>query len=147
LKNWLDNNLNNAGGWITQLNAALPSAGTSVPAITMTMAKNGKRNFFDLVVVRNVQNNTWCTIDLLDDAYGLREDLAVPFTLVKPFNQTSTWVQYRYPGQVGYRAGSISESHRMGSLEFSSGNNYWIQQKLLLPNRGVSFCGNKTGIG
>jgi hypothetical protein len=137
LKNWLDNNLNNAGGWITQLNAALPSTGTSVPAITMTMAKNGNAIFSDLVVVRNVQNNTWCTIDLLDDAYGLREDLAVPFTLVKPFNQTSTWVQYRYPGQVGYRAGSISESHRMGSLEFRSGNTYWVQQDYYYQQGGV----------
>jgi len=89
------------------------------------------------VVVKNVQNNMWYTIDLLDDAYGLREDLAVPFKLMEPFNQTSPWIQYRYPGQVGYRASNIKESHRMDSLEFRSGNNYWVQQDYYYQQGGV----------
>jgi len=132
--NWI-NSLNDAGGWISQLNATV----TRVPAITMTMRKNDNTTFSDLVVVKNVQNNTWYTIDLLDDAYGLREDLVVPFTLVEPFNSDSPWIQYHYPGQVGYKASSISEpsSHRMDSLEFSSGNNYWIQQNYYYQQGGV----------
>jgi len=133
LEDWINRNLNNAGGWISQLNATL---GTRVPAITMTMTKNGNATFSDLVVVKNVQNKTWYTIDLLDDAYGLGEDLAIPFTPV--INPTGTWITYHYPGRVGYRASSsINESHRMGSLEFRSGNNYWVQQDYYYQQGGV----------
>lgn len=138
LKNWIDANLNNnPTGWIYQLNATINPTGTSTPAITMTMIKNNYTVFSDLPVVKKIQNNIWYTIDILDDAYGLRNELSVPFDLREPLNQTSTWIHYKYPGQVGFQAVTLSQSHQLDSLEFRSSNNYWIQQDYYYQQGGV----------
>ncbi|HOS83154.1 MAG TPA: hypothetical protein PK445_10565 [Methanolinea sp.] len=137
LRNWITNNLNNPTGWISQLNSTITSTSTSTPVITMTMMKNDYKVFSDLIVVKNIQNNDWYTIDILDDAYGLQNELSVPFDLIEPLNSTSNWIQYQYPGQVGFEAITINSIHPMDSLEFRSSNNYWIQQDYYYQMGGV----------
>ncbi|MEM2124165.1 MAG: hypothetical protein QXL43_02380 [Methanolinea sp.] len=137
LRNWINNNLNNPGGWISQINTNITSTTTSVPSITMTLRKNNYPVFSELLVVRNITNNTWYTIDLLDEAYGLKNEINIPFDLRQPLNATSNWIQYEYPGNVGFSTAQITDSHPVGSLEFRSGNNYWIQQNYYFQQGGI----------
>ncbi|OPX69229.1 MAG: hypothetical protein A4E37_00499 [Methanoregulaceae archaeon PtaB.Bin056] len=136
LKNYIDNSLNNPGGWVSQLQSVFSSTTNSSFFISMTLIKNGNVVFAELPIVKNVQNNAWYTIDILDPGYGLENQLLFPFSL-NVSNSTSNWIQYRYPIQVGYLPYSINQSHPLGSLEFQSSNNYWIQQNYYYQQGGV----------
>ncbi|MCU0632365.1 MAG: hypothetical protein MUC66_05235, partial [Methanolinea sp.] len=95
---WITNSLNQ---WASKVNTSLSSTSNSSPYITMTLIKNNNPVFSDLPIVKNIQNNVWYTIDVMDDAYGLENQLNYPFTL-HITNSTSNWIQYRYPVTVGY---------------------------------------------
>ncbi len=135
LKNYIDL-LNNEGGWISQLQSNISSTANLSFYISMTLMKNGNVVFTELPIVKNVQNNTWYTINILDPAYGLENQLFFPFSL-NLSNTTSNWIQYRYPVQVGYLPYSINQSHSLGSLEYLSNNKYWIQQNYYYQQGGI----------
>jgi hypothetical protein len=136
LKTWINANLNNAGGWISQLQSGLSQTTSSSPSVTMTLFKNNNTVFSGLPLISNLQNNTWYTVDILDDAYGLRDQLEPSYTLVIS-NSTSNWISYRYPAATGYQGISIVLNHPLDSLEFRSTNNYWIQQDYYYQMGGV----------
>ncbi|MCQ8893228.1 MAG: hypothetical protein NQU46_01115 [Methanolinea sp.] len=136
LQTWINNNLNNAGGWISQLQSGLSQTTGFSPSLTMTLFKNNNTVFSGLPLISNLQNNTWYTVDILDDAYGLRDQLESSYTVVIP-KSTSDWISSRYPAATGYQAKSLILNHSLGSLEFRSTNNYWIQQNYYYQQGGV----------
>lgn len=132
IRDWINRYLIN---WtsVVEINTA---TGGAVPILSMTMEKNGNATFSRLPVYSNIENNRWYTVDMLDDAYGLEEELRYPFKLTLS-NSTSNWIQYKYPVPIGYIPVSIEESHPLGSLEYRSGNNYWIQQNYYYQQGGI----------
>lgn len=136
LQTWINNNLNNAGGWISQLQSGLSQTSSSAPTLTMTLFKNNNAVFSSFSLIQNIQNNTWYTVDILDDAYGLRDQLESSSVLTVS-NSSSNWISYRYPAATGYQAKSITINHSLDSLEFSSSNNYWIQQTYYYQQGGI----------
>lgn len=117
----------------------------STPYFAITMIKNNNTIFVDLPIVKNIQNNNWYIIDILDDAYGVENDLIYPFTL-SISNSTSKWIAYRYPVTIGYVPTQISHTHPMGSLEFLSSNKYWIQQNYYYQQGGVFLAQPNDGM-
>ncbi|MDD1715963.1 MAG: hypothetical protein LUQ01_03090 [Methanolinea sp.] len=132
IRDWINKYLIN---WTSAVEINMANQG-AVPILSMTMVKNNNSTFSRLPVYSNIQNNRWYTIDLLDDAYGLENELKFPFKITIS-NSTSNWIQYRYPVPVGYLPGSLNESHTMGALEYRSDNNYWIQQNYYYQQGGV----------
>jgi hypothetical protein len=111
---------------------------STTSALTMTLVKNNNATFTNLVIATNVQNNRLYTINLVDDAYGLSPALTFPFEIEKPLdNSTSPWIVTYYPVNIGYIPLAVNESHLLGSLEYQSGNNYWIQQDYYYQAGGV----------
>ena len=73
-------------------------------------------------------------IDLADNIYGLKESFKYPFTL-----NISPDIDPVISQPTGYhpRNGTSIFSHTMGSLEYHSGNNYWITQDYIYQYGGV----------
>ena len=142
---WINNNLNNVGGWISSLNASISSSSNTSSYITMTMTKNNNLVFSELPIVKNAQNNVWYTIDVVDSSYGIENELVYPFS-ISISNATSNWIAYRYPVSVGYVPKQITQSHQMGSLEFLSNNKYWIQQNYYYQQGGVFLAQPNDGM-
>ncbi len=145
LQTWINNNLNNVGGWISSLNTSLSFQESSSSYITMTMLKNDNTIFSEFPIVKNIQNNAWYTIDVMDSAYGIENDLNYPFSITIN-NNTSNWMAYRYPVEVGYIPKPIGDSHPMGSLEYQSDNKYWIQQNYYYQQGGVFLAQPNDGM-
>lgn len=123
--------------WISAVSGNIGSVQIkSVPILSISIIKNNQTTFTELPIIANIANNTWYIVDILDDAYGLGKQLDYPFNLTLD-NSTSPWIHYRYPVSVGYIPLSINQSHPMGSLEFQSSNNYWIQQNYYYQQGGV----------
>ena len=134
--------------WVNNLKNWIYNTGINteaVPFYTITLTKNNNSIFSDLPIVKNIQNNSWYTIDILDNAYGLESDLNYPFTLTIS-NSSSNWIQYRYPVQIGFLPLSVTEEHSMGSLEYYSNNNYWIQQNYYYQQGGVFLAQPNDGM-
>ncbi len=130
ISNWINNIL------IPNWTKLVQGSGTSRPALTMTLVKNGNATFSNLTIIPEIVNNQNYTIDLLDDAYGLRSSLDYPFRISTPLFHTPN-IQVYYPVQIGYISTPVKSSHPLGSLEFRSGNNYWIQQDYSYQQGGV----------
>ncbi|MDI9632682.1 MAG: hypothetical protein QFX32_01335 [Methanolinea sp.] len=130
IQDWINNILR--PNW-TRL---VQGSGTSRPALTMTLLKNDNATFSNLTIVPEIIDNKLYTIDLLDDAYGLASALDYPFSISTPIPTTPN-IEVFYPVQFGYISSTVSENHPMGSLEFRSGNNYWIQQNYYFQQGGI----------
>lgn len=132
--------------WISAVAGKIGNAQIkSIPILTISVIKNNESIFLGLPVVANINNNTWYTVDILDSAYGLENDLKYPFTLTIS-NSTSNWIAYRYPVSIGYVPKQITQSHQMGSLEFLSNNKYWIQQNYYYQQGGVFLAQPNDGM-
>jgi hypothetical protein len=112
--------------------------------ITLNVNKSGMMTLEDYVVYENIQNfpaNTVFTIDLLDDAYGMKnylKELQYPISV--------TFTKSPSSGSIsGYGNISFSDEYdrvashtlALGALEYSIVNNYWIPQTYYYQNGGV----------
>ena len=102
--------------------------------LTITAVKNGNKTIENLVVVNCISNNTLYRIDLFDYTYGIIGDTMQEITVINP--PQSYWT-YSIPSNSGFTTQNTSFSHELGSLEFLSSNNYWIQQNYYYQQGGV----------
>ena len=106
--------------------------------LTVSIQKNGINTIQGLVVQKNIQNTTgtFYTVDIIDPAYGLNKDLQYPMVL---FLQSSNPIQIQssFPVQYGYNNTVIGQPMTMGSVEYQSGNNYFIQQDYYYQMGGI----------
>jgi len=114
--------------------------------LTITVVKNGNATLSNWIIQRKLQPNTNYTIDLLDPAYGLDGSLNYnSFTLLRNNlpslgtvqDSAYPWLSTTYPLPYGYVVSSFSTPHKMGSLEYISNNNYWIQQDYIYQDGGI----------
>jgi len=110
---------------------------TTCSDFTLTVVKNNNATFINLPIAHCIQNNSNYTINLFDDAYGLKEDLIFPFSLKINNSPPNDHIIYYYPIVAGYSRKNLSINHEMGSLEYLSNNNYWIQQNYYYQAGGV----------
>ena len=117
---------------------------TTQTDLTITVTKNGQTTLAGTAVYSNIQANQNYTINLLDDAYGIRSSLTYPAT-VNYSNPSPTITavaidQYAYQKQANY-----VYAVPMGALEYSANNNYWIPQSYYYQMGGV-FLSQSDGI-
>ena len=113
--------------------------------ITLNVNKSGMMTLEDYIVYENIQNypaNTVFTIDLLDDAYGLKNYLkglqypiSVTFTKSPSPSTISGYGNISFPDE--YDRVAPPDSVALGALEYSIVNNYWIPQTYYYQNGGV----------
>ncbi|MBP1929679.1 hypothetical protein J2741_002226 [Methanolinea mesophila] len=133
--NQFDQILNYINTQIVPWSGSVSASSNYTNGLTLTLIKNNNATFSSLILVPDIQNSRYYLIDLLDPAYGLSEDFTTPAELT--FVKTPAW-NYKYPVSAGYtRQSFISTPHRMGSLEYLSNNNYWIQQNYIYQDGGV----------
>ncbi len=107
--------------------------------ITIDVMKNGILSLQGVTVYQDIRSNTPYTVNLLDDAYGLKNYLAA-----QPYPMTVTFTKY---GTLSSASSNVSftdeyekvanHSIPLGSLEYSASNNYWIPQTYYYQNGGV----------
>ena len=133
--NQFDQILNYINTQIVPWSGSVTTTANYTNGLTLTLIKNNNATFSSLILAPDIQNSKYYLIDLLDGAYGLGEDFTVPAQL--NFAKTPNW-NYNYPVQAGYtRQSLISTPHQIGSLEYISNNNYWIQQNYIYQDGGV----------
>ncbi|WAC04628.1 MAG: hypothetical protein OS112_09220 [Methanoregula sp.] len=110
--------------------------------ITIDISKGGVVTLQDYTVYKNIQ--PWSSVrnysvNLLDDAYGLKNNLAdQPYPMTVTFTKYGTLVS-------GYGIVSLTDEYEkvathslaLGSLEYTANNNYWIPQTYYYQNGGV----------
>jgi hypothetical protein len=108
--------------------------------ITITIIKNGVSSLNRAIVYSNINPNTPTpySVNLMNAAYGLQSVISYPATLTfskyDPNNQLTTptvTAEYTYQPQ------KFTYSVPLGSLEYSSNNNYWIPQSYYYQLGGV----------
>ncbi len=106
--------------------------------LTVSVQKNGINTIEGLVVQKNIQNTTgtFYTVDIIDPAYGLNKDLQYPMVLLLQSNNP-IHIQSSFPVQYGYNNTVIGQPMTMGSVEYQSGNNYFIQQDYYYQMGGI----------
>jgi hypothetical protein len=113
--------------------------------IAITVLKNNVTTLQDLTVYHNVSSGSPYTVDLMDEAYGIRSILAYPD------NYTLSDNYYNYDpvhntqhilgnGNVTYGYSEMTyvmHPLTMGALEYRAQNNYWIPQTYYYQLGGV----------
>ena len=122
--------------------------GSSTTTLAITISKNGNPTVSNLVINNAIINKTPTqspyTIDLADNAYGLKESFSYPFTITITPNPNSNLIICR-PIGYGKKPGMNSILNtQMGSLEYHSSNNYWITQNYIYQYGGV-FLNQENG--
>ncbi|HUU75565.1 MAG TPA: hypothetical protein VMW63_05695 [Methanoregulaceae archaeon] len=103
--------------------------------LTVTIEKNGIITIQDMIIRKGINNNTRYYVDLIDEAYGINADLTYPLELGRdPYGDIEI---EPLSTSYGYNSGIYQEEHTLGSVEFSSGNNYFIQQNYYYQMGGV----------
>jgi hypothetical protein len=107
--------------------------------ITIDVMKNGILSLQGVTVYQDIKSNMPYTVNLLDDAYGLKNYLAD-----QPYPMTVTFTKY---GTLVSGSSNVSfadeyekeatHSLPLGALEYSTSNNYWIPQTYYYQNGGV----------
>jgi len=114
--------------------------------ITITVIKNGVTTLNRAIIDSNINPQTNYSINLLDAAYGLQPVISYPAVITYskydlPGNLTATVnAQNAYQQQNNY-----SYSVPLGSLEYSTNNNYWIPQTYYYQMGGI-FLSQSDGI-
>lgn len=114
--------------------------------ITATVVKNGITTLNRAVIYSNIKPGSIYSVNLLDAAYGIPSSIKYPATLsfskYDPGNQlaATATAQYAYQQQANY-----TYSVPLGSLEYSTNNNYWIPQTYYYQMGGV-FLSQTDGI-
>jgi hypothetical protein len=103
--------------------------------------KNNVTTLQDLTVYRNVSSGITYTVDLMDEAYGIRSILTYPdnFTLSK-FDPNTLNPHITGTGNVTYGYSEMTyvmPPLTMGALEYRAQNYYWIPQTYYYQLGGV----------
>lgn len=104
--------------------------------LTVTVEKNGIITIQELVIRKNIRNNTRYYVDLVDPTYGLGDFLKESEMLqripISPYLELDPLTT-----SYGYTAKYLVDSNTLGSLEFTSGNNYFIDQDYYYQMGGI----------
>jgi len=115
--------------------------------ITLSVAKGGILTMQDTVVYRNISPYTVYSIDLMDDAYGLKS-LTTPQQYIS-LNTGKTLGSITGTGTITYDFTEIDPYSitpiPLGSIEYRSDNKYWISQTYYYQMGGV-FLSQVDGI-
>jgi hypothetical protein len=114
--------------------------------ITVTVMKKGVTSLNRAVVYSNIYPNTHYLINLLDPAYGLQSVITYPATMTFSTTGNPALITPTVTAQYAYQAQSnYIYSVPLGSLEYSTNNNYWIPQTYYYQMGGV-FLSQSDGI-
>jgi len=106
--------------------------------ITIDVSKGGVMILQGYPVYQNIRSATNYSVNLLDDAYGLKNYIQYPTTI--SFAETDPTNRITSYGivNISYEQEQVA-SHRvaLGALEFNVVNNYWIPQTYYYQNGGV----------
>jgi len=110
--------------------------------ITIDVYKNGVMVLQDYTVYKNIQPRSSVpnyTVNLLDDAYGLKNFLAAQaYPMTVTFTKYGTLVSgYGIVTLTDEYEKEATHSLALGALEYSASNNYWIPQTYYYQNGGV----------
>ncbi len=104
--------------------------------LTISVEKNGLPTIQELTIIKNIKNNTRYFVDIIDEAYGINTDLQYPLYLQRI--QTSAYIANdSLATSYGTSSGMYHDSSTLGSLEYRSGNNYFIQQNYYYQMGGI----------
>jgi hypothetical protein len=114
--------------------------------ITVTVVKNGVTSLNRAVVYSNINPTTNYSINLLDPAYGLPSVITYPATMTFSTTGAPELISPTVTAHYAYRSQSnYIYSVQLGSLEYSTNNNYWIPQTYYYQMGGV-FLSQSDGI-
>lgn len=128
------------GNWKAELNTT-PGTPTS---LTITAYKNNTPTISNVVIQNSISNNQEYSIDLAESAYGLKGSFIYPFNL--NFVQNNATVKSIPVGYHEIQDATIIPDTSMGSLEYRSNNNYWINQIYVYQYGGVFLVQDDGGI-
>lgn len=104
--------------------------------LTVTVEKNGLVTIQELIIQKNIMNNTRYYVDLVDPTYGLGDVLQESEVLQRI--PTSAYIEFEpLATNYGYNSTSLVEANTLGSLEFNSENNYFINQDYYYQMGGI----------
>ena len=110
-------------------------------SVTIDVSKNGIMALQDYTVYSNIQKNVNYSVNLLDDAYGLKNFLdvqaypaAITFTKIPATSSVSGYGIVTFPDE--YEKVFTSQVSP-GLLEYRANNNYWINQSYYYQEGGV----------
>ncbi|HII75705.1 MAG TPA: hypothetical protein HA264_01345, partial [Methanolinea sp.] len=104
--------------------------------LTVTVEKNGLVTIQELIIQKNITNNTRYYVDLVDPTYGLGDVLQESEVLQRI--PTSAYIEFEpLATNYGYNSTSLVEANTLGSLEFNSENNYFINQDYYYQMGGI----------
>jgi hypothetical protein len=133
----------NPGGGVNCL-VSIPASNYTGSDISVTVIKNGIPTVEDLTVYRTISSGNY-TVDLMDDAYGLKSSLKIPgniflSTTRDQFDALHFTSHIKAKGNVTYGYTEMTYTVPpipLGSLEYRGQNNYWIPQTYYYQMGGV----------
>ena len=138
----------NTGGTVSCL-VSSPASNYTGSDISVTLIKGNVVSLQDLTVYKTISPGSY-TVDLMDDAYGLKSLIQVPddISLAPTLDQFDTLhftPHIRGSGNVTYGYTEMTYSLQpvpLGALEFRGQNNYWIPQTYYYQMGGVFLSQN-----
>lgn len=121
--------------------------------ITVTVKKGNLVSMQNYPVYRNIQSGTTYTIDLMDDAYGLKSSAVPPDIITIKTDKPSVSGLVTAKGNISYDFSEMNNPPYvippipLGAVEYRSQNNYWINQNYYYQAGGVFLSqidGNTT---
>jgi hypothetical protein len=110
--------------------------------ITIDITKNSIKSLQGFTVYQDILSNTNYSVNLLDDAYGLKNYIQYPTTI--SFTKYGTTNGYGIVN-ISYEQEQVStHSVTLGSLQYYARNNYWITQTYYYQNGGVFLQQDNT---
>jgi hypothetical protein len=133
----------NPGGGVNCL-VSTPASNYTGSDISVTVTKGNIPTVQDLSVYKKISPGEY-TVDLLDDAYGMKSSLQVPDNLflsptLDQFDTLHSVSHIRGKGNVTYGYTEMNYTAPpipLGSLEYRGQNNYWIPQTYYYQLGGV----------
>ncbi len=115
--------------------------------LVVSVNKSGIKTIDNWTVYSNLSTNTSYYINLLDEAYGLNNDIRFPFVVsVVPGSPV-------YLTDFGYHVNNPTVNYTIGELRYDSNNNYWIDQSyhyrldgIFLGQNGITLPQVNPGI-
>lgn len=108
--------------------------------ITITIIKNGVTSLNRAVVYSNINPNTLTpySVNLMNAAYGLQSVISYPVTLTfSKYDPSNQLITTTITAEYAYQPQTYTYSVPLGSLEYSTNNNYWISQSYYYQMGGV----------
>ena len=142
----------NAGGTVSCL-VSIPTSNYTGSDISITMIKRNVPSVQDLTVYKMISPGTY-TVDLMDDAYGLKSSIQYPDDIylaptLDQFDTLHVTPHIRGNGNVTFGYTEMTYSLQpipLGALEFRGQNNYWIPQTYYYQMGGVFLSQNDGNI-